>query len=123
MTQEELRNVFKYIVKKCDMLINNDKYEADDYTQDTIEDIAEICNQILDGDFGKISALEVPDGKMKLEICGNIYEDVEDTSREYNCIPCALREICNITKPNLPCTRANGRRNRHFVLVEEKSNE
>lgn len=31
MTQEELTNVFKYIVKKCDMLINNDDYEADAY--------------------------------------------------------------------------------------------
>jgi len=54
MTQEELINVFKYIVKKCDMLINSDDYEADTYTQDTVEDIAELCNQILDGDYGKL---------------------------------------------------------------------
>ena len=54
MTQEELRNVFKYIVKKCDMLINNDYYEADCYTQDNVEDIAELCNHILDGDYGKV---------------------------------------------------------------------
>lgn len=54
MTQEELINVFKYIVKKCDMLINNDKYEADYYTQNTVEDIAELCNHILDGDYGKL---------------------------------------------------------------------
>lgn len=28
MTKDELINVFKYIVKKCDMIINSD-YEAD----------------------------------------------------------------------------------------------
>ena len=55
MTQEELINVFKYIVKKCDMLINNGNYEADDYTQDTVEDIAELCNHILDGDYGNLT--------------------------------------------------------------------
>ena len=54
MAQAELINVFKYIVKKCDMLINNDDYEADAYTQDTVEDIAELCNHILDGDYGKL---------------------------------------------------------------------
>ena len=54
MTQEELTNAFKYIVKKCDMLINNDDYEADAYTQDTVEDIAELCNHILDEDYGKL---------------------------------------------------------------------
>jgi len=119
ITQEELKNIFKYIVKKCDMLINNDKYKADDYTQDTVEDIAEICNHILDGDYGKLSALEVLDGNKKIELFGNIYEEVEDNSREYNCKLCALLEICNITKPNLPCTRVNDRRNRHFVLVSK----
>ena len=36
------------------MLINNDNYEADAYTQDTVEDIAELCNHILDGDYGKL---------------------------------------------------------------------
>ena len=51
MTREELTNVFKYIVKKCDMLINNGDYKADAYTQDTVEDIAELCNHILDGDY------------------------------------------------------------------------
>jgi hypothetical protein len=55
MTQEELINVFKYIVKKCDMLINGDNYEADDYTQNNVEDIAELCNHILDGDYGKLA--------------------------------------------------------------------
>jgi hypothetical protein len=54
MTKEELINVFKYISHKCDMLINNDKYEADYYTQNTVEDIAELCNHILDGDYGKL---------------------------------------------------------------------
>lgn len=61
MTQEELINVFKYIVKKCDMLINNGNYEADAYTQDTVEDIAELCNHILDGDYGKLAEAEEVD--------------------------------------------------------------
>ena len=61
MTQEELTNVFKYIVKKCDMLINNDHYEADAYTQDTVEDIAELCNHILDGDYGKLVEVKEKD--------------------------------------------------------------
>ena len=54
MTREELIDVFKYIVKKCDMIINNDKYVADDWTQDNVEEIAELCNHILDGDYGKL---------------------------------------------------------------------
>jgi len=54
MTREELVNGLKYIVKKCDLLINNDKYEADDFTQDNVEDIAELCNHILDGDYGEL---------------------------------------------------------------------
>lgn len=36
------------------MLINNYNYKADDYTQDIVEDIAELCNHILDGDYGKL---------------------------------------------------------------------
>lgn len=66
MTQEELINAFKYIVKKCDMLINNSDYEADDYTQDTVEDIAELCYHILDGDYGKF--LEIQDVDLENEI-------------------------------------------------------
>lgn len=54
MTREELVKVFEYIVKKCDLLINNDKYEADGFTQDNVEDIAELCNHILDGDYGEL---------------------------------------------------------------------
>lgn len=53
MTKDELINAFKYIVKKCDMIINSD-YEADDFVQDNVEDIAELCNQILDGDYGEL---------------------------------------------------------------------
>ena len=78
MTQEELRNVFKYIVRKCDMLINNGNYEADDYTQDTVEDIAELCNHILDGDYGKLVEVkevqEVP-----------VSEELEYASEKYAC--------------------------------------
>ena len=54
MTKEELINVFNYIVRKCDKIINNKDYEADEWTQDNVEDIAELCNRILDGDYGEI---------------------------------------------------------------------
>lgn len=54
MTEEELINVFKYIAKRCDILINNSDYKADVYTQDIVEDIAELCNHIIDGDYGKL---------------------------------------------------------------------
>lgn len=54
MTKEELINVFKCIVRKCDKIINNKDYEADEWTQDNVEDIAELCNHILDGDYGEI---------------------------------------------------------------------
>ena len=54
MTQEELIYVFKYIVKKCDRIINNKDYEPDAFTNNIVEDIAELCNHILDGDYGKI---------------------------------------------------------------------
>ena len=54
MTKIELINVFKYIVKKCDNIINNNNYNPDDFTQNNVEDIAELCNHILDGDYGKL---------------------------------------------------------------------
>lgn len=72
VTREELINVFKYIVKKCDMLINNGNYEADAYTQDTVEDIAELCNHILDGDYGKLIEVKEADLEKYLK------EDIED---------------------------------------------
>jgi hypothetical protein len=53
METEELLNVFKFIVHKCDKIINNEKYVADDWVQDNVEDIAELCNHILDGDYGQ----------------------------------------------------------------------
>ena len=71
MIQEELRNVFKYIVKKCDMLINNGNYEADTYTQDTVEDIAELCNHILDGDYGKLVEVKEVDLEKESELIAN----------------------------------------------------
>lgn len=55
-----------------------------------------------------------------IELFGNIYKEVEDNCFSSECNSCALLEICNATKPNLPCTRADGSMNRHFVLVEEK---
>ena len=75
MTQEELINAFKYIVKKCDMLINNGDYEADSYTQDTVEDIAELCNHILDGDYGKLV-------KVKEVQEDSISEEMEEASEK-----------------------------------------
>ena len=73
MTQEELRNVFECIVKKCDMLINNNNYEADVHTQNTVEDIAELCNHILDGDYGKLDeAKEEP-----------VSEELEEVAEDY----------------------------------------
>ena len=54
MTRKELIKVFKYIVHKCDVIINNERYNPDDFVQDNIEDIAELCNHILDGDYGKL---------------------------------------------------------------------
>ena len=33
MTKEELNNVFKYIVAKCDKIINNNEYVADDFVE------------------------------------------------------------------------------------------
>lgn len=73
MTQKELTNVFKNIVKKCDMLINNDHYEADAYTQDTVEDIAELCNHILDGNYGKLVEVKEVDLEREIDnwICDN----------------------------------------------------
>lgn len=76
MTQEELINVFKYIVKKCDMLINDDDYKADDYTQDNVEDIAELCNHILDGDYGKL-AEESTMTKEEKDLCPMTQEEYE----------------------------------------------
>lgn len=55
-----------------------------------------------------------------IELFGNIYKEVEDSCREYECKSCALLEICNITKPNLPCKKVDGRTNRHFVLVDDE---
>ena len=78
MTQEELINVFKYIVKKCDMLINNGDYEADAYTQDTVEDIAELCNHILDGDYGKL--VETKESNLENELS---YENYKSFFKKY----------------------------------------
>ena len=46
--------MMRYIVHKCNLLINNEHYEADAFTQCTVEDIAEVCNHVMDGDYGKI---------------------------------------------------------------------
>ena len=54
MTREEVKDLLKFIICKCDIIINNENYTADEYVQDKIEDIAEICHRVLDGQFGEI---------------------------------------------------------------------
>lgn len=54
---------------------------------------------------------------MSMELFGNIYEEVEDNGSESLCSSCALFKICEATKPNLPCERADGSINRHFIRV------
>ena len=86
MAQEDLINVFKYIVKKCDMLINNSNYEADAYTQDIVEDIAELCNHILDGDYGKL--VEVKDVDLEKEILNHIGDEGSCKSGKWTWYEC-----------------------------------
>ena len=54
MTREEVKDLLKFIIRKCDLIINNKNYTADDYVQDKVEDIAEMCHRVLDGQFGEI---------------------------------------------------------------------
>lgn len=54
MTREEVKGLLKYIIRKCDLIINNEDYTADEYTQDKVEDIAEMCHMVLDGQLGEI---------------------------------------------------------------------
>ena len=60
---------------------------------------------------------------MKFELFGNTYKEVEDSCREYECKSCALLEICNTVKQDLPCERADGSVNRHFILVDLADDE
>jgi len=94
MTKEELTNAFNYIVKKCDILINNDDYEADAYTQDTVEDIAELCNHILDEDYGKL--VEVKEVDLEKEIddyMAKEWEGVEEDKPLYDMMKNELSDI------------------------------
>jgi len=54
MTREEIKDLLKFIIHKCDLIINNENYTADDYVQDNVEDIAVMCHKVLDGAFGEI---------------------------------------------------------------------
>ena len=54
MTKEEIINLLNFIIRKCDCVINNKNYTADDFVQDKVEDIAEMCHRVLDGQFGEI---------------------------------------------------------------------
>ena len=50
----EVKDLLKFIIHKCDLIINNENYTADEYVQDKVEDIAEMCHKVLDGQFGEI---------------------------------------------------------------------
>ena len=66
MTREDVKDLLKFIIRKCDLIINNESYTADDYVQDNIEDIAEICHRVLGGQFGEIvSNSEGPDESLE----------------------------------------------------------
>jgi hypothetical protein len=80
MKQEELINVFKYIVKKCDMLINNGDYKADAFTQDIVEDVAELCNHIIDGDYGKLAEVKEVDLEKEMN---DYFVSIELQENEY----------------------------------------
>ncbi len=54
MTREEVKDLLKFIIRKCDLIINNENYTADDYVQDKVEAIAEMCHRVLDRQFGEI---------------------------------------------------------------------
>lgn len=54
MTREEVKELLKFIIRKCDLIINNENYTADEYVQDKVKDIAEICHRVLDGQFDEI---------------------------------------------------------------------
>lgn len=54
MTREEVKDLLKFIIRKCDLIINNENYTADGYVQNNVEDIAVMCHKVLDGLFGEI---------------------------------------------------------------------
>lgn len=59
----------------------------------------------------------------RIEFFGNIYEVVDDDCRGSECKLCDLFWLCGMTKPDLPCEKADGSMNRHFVLVEKIKEE
>ena len=60
MTREEVKDLFKSIIRKCDLVINNENYTDDEYVQGKIEDIAGMCHRALDGQFGEIIEPSLP---------------------------------------------------------------
>lgn len=60
---------------------------------------------------------------MLIELFGNIYKEVKDGGSECACPFCDMFEICEATKPNLPCERADGSLNRHFIRVSLNTEE
>lgn len=59
-----------------------------------------------------------------IELFGNIYEEVEDDYSECACTLCALLERCKkAVESDLPCERADGSVNRHFILVNEEKTD
>lgn len=98
VTREELINVFKYIVKKCDMLINNGNYEADAYTQDTVEDIAELCNHILDGDYGKLIEVKEVDLEKEIETLDSLLYDLDGVAVQGASYYLTVEDVKDIAK-------------------------
>ena len=60
MTKEDIISAFKSIIKISDTIINNKNYTADDFVQDRVEDIAEMCHRIVDGQYGEIVEEIIP---------------------------------------------------------------
>jgi len=76
MTREEIKDLLKFIIRKCDLIINNKNYTADDYVQDKVEDIGEMCYRVLDGQFGEIieDTLELTQERMtNMKVPDKIY--------------------------------------------------
>ena len=112
MTREEVKDLLKFIIRKCDLIINNENYTADEYAQDKVEDIAEMCHRVLDGQFGEIVG---PD----TDISPNIDEAAEEYVRNY--IPfdqCDSRDVIRIFKAGAEWMAGQGETHEHYVIRE-----
>ena len=58
-----------------------------------------------------------------IEIFGKKYEIIEDAGNVEGCDSCALWNVCERTKPLLPCEKSDGKFFRHFVEVTNSEND